>query len=128
MPDVTTETTSLEQPTKHDPEVESAKLCRFCNNFEIGYTEDKIPFDDWVPAICASTCPYCIILVRAIRKLEPRFFSGAWQKKPAGPRPNEYVGVSISERCRVIILVSKDGWGHREVDLQFFHLPESTVP
>jgi hypothetical protein len=33
------------------------------------------------------------------------------------------VRLSVNERCRVVIGIMKDGYGHRVVDIQFYYSP-----
>lgn len=98
---------------------ETAANCPLCNSLREGIS-NNIPFDRWVSEILSSSYRYCQILVEAIQKLYPKFLLGKSKDQPSGPRPSEDVCISVSGRCRVIVLIIKDAWSHREVDIQLF--------
>jgi hypothetical protein len=100
--------------------LEPPESCRYCRDLKPGYTPE-IPFDEWAPGICISPCQTCRVVVQGIKDLYPGFLKGEFDGQAAGPRPGEDVWLSVDERCRVVVGISKNGMGHRVVDIQFYY-------
>jgi len=100
--------------------LEPPETCRYCRDLKPGYTPE-IPFDEWAPGICISPCQTCRVVVQGIEDLYPGFLKGEFDGQTAGPRPGEDVWLSVDERCRVVVGISKNGMGHRVVDIQFYY-------
>lgn len=102
--------------------LEPPESCRYCRDLKPGYTTNTyIPFDEWAPGICISSCQTCRVIVQGIKELCPGFLEGEFDGQAAGPRPGEDVWLSVDERCRVVIGILKNGVGHRVVDIQFYY-------
>ncbi len=99
---------------------ESPESCRYCRDLKPGCTT-YIPFDEWTPGICISSCQTCRLVVQGINEFYPGFLKGEFDGQAAGPHPGEDVWLSVDERCRVVVGISKKGMGHRVVDIQFYY-------